>query len=151
MHSPFGNVISRTYIKIDSYILYLKNANYIKIDSYVLYLKIVQRKYQKMDITEKYAAYETKIPVPRVTKYRITLFSFRLRFPKLITAIDLHTDCGYAQELAGADLHDSLSSGRLAELTYVRLLHVVHEPLRAAFMPRWQYSSLDAARAVMSR
>lgn len=41
--------------------------------------------------------------------------------------------------------------GRLEELTYVRLLHVVHGPLRATFMPRRQYSSLDAARAVMSR
>lgn len=42
------------------------------------------------------------------------------------------------------------SRGRLAELTYVRLLLVVHGSLRATFMWR-QYSSLDTARAVMSR
>lgn len=41
--------------------------------------------------------------------------------------------------------------GGWRKLTYVRLLHVVHGPLRATFMPRWQYSSLDATRAVMSR
>lgn len=70
--------------------------------------------------------------------------------PELITAIDLHTSCSRA--LAGADLRDSLfSGGAWRELTYVRLLRVVHRSLRATFMPPRQYSSLDTARTVMSQ
>lgn len=116
-------------------------------------LKAAQTECRIMDVAlkKKYTAYETKVSqITERSAVCVTQFSSEPRSPELITEIDLHTSC--SRLLAGADLRDSLfSGGGWRELTYVRLLRVVHGSLRATFMPARQYSSLDTARTVMSR
>jgi len=93
--------------------------------SYILYLKTTQKKVSKNG-WEKYAtAYETKISGTWVTEHHITSFSFRTRFPELITGIDLHTSCGAHR--CRFTRQPFLEGWR--ELTYVRLLRVVHGTL----------------------
>lgn len=123
-----------------------------------------RRKYRKMKNKKKIylkIAYKTRFYVYAVTP---NIFFFSLltavfgvdQFPSCSTNIgaSIYTNArqDFPQMLPRRDLRDRIFLYTSAELTYVFAYYTSFMwPLRATFMPRRQYSRLDAARAVMSR